>query len=518
MALSSREGGKEENFSGKSKSPAVTPQKVRDLLNQGIAGESFSLVGDEEANGSPERTSCTSQPPLTSCENASKESFFSRVETFTSLKWAGKPPEFSPLQCAKFGWANVDCDMLKCSSCQALLCVVLQPTLDVTRYKERCTQLKRSLSIAHEKFCFWPDSPCPDRFWALPVEDSSALLGGFLDRFRSLCRLDLQLPSLKHEDLQNMCLTEETLSILLHLLEDECRQKGRMEDDQLKWCAETFSVHIAACILALCGWVSSPSLDSLHLPVITCSYCMRNVGLWGFQQIECTGTEVDSPFGMSSTPTHDGRGERFTPIAASPRRMITRSQDMACSLGTEQHEKSPSPIGPRKRSRDSHSPVPIERGDMEPTSPLARSNRPVTRSMGQGEPPGCSSDVPSSPQRKVRRLRLCSSSSSCCVLLFRRFDSLSGAVFSLFPGTPIILSTKIPVESTGISIDKDLEALRRDHAAQDLVRASEVQPLLGWKVATAATLCLHASIRPDPMEAGSGETVAKTPRLTSQFF
>lgn len=29
--------------------------------------------------------------------------------------------------------------------------------------KERCSELKKSLSTAHEKFCFWPDNPCPGR-------------------------------------------------------------------------------------------------------------------------------------------------------------------------------------------------------------------------------------------------------------------------------------------------------------------------------------------------------------------
>lgn len=44
---------------------------------------------------------------------------------------------------------------------------------------------------------------------------------------------------------------------------------------------------------------------------------------------------------------------------------------------------------------------------MEAASPTLR-NRPVTRSMGQGE----TVDVPSSPVRRAKRARLCSSSSS----------------------------------------------------------------------------------------------------------
>ncbi|KAG8138523.1 hypothetical protein E2320_004395 [Naja naja] len=51
--------------------------------------------------------------------------------------------------------------MLKCSSCQAYLCASLQLAFDFSKYKERCLELQKALLGAHEKFCFWPDSPCP---------------------------------------------------------------------------------------------------------------------------------------------------------------------------------------------------------------------------------------------------------------------------------------------------------------------------------------------------------------------
>lgn len=49
----------------------------------------------------------------------------------------------------------------------------------------------------------------------------------------------------------------------------------------------------------------------------------------------------------------------------------------------------------------------MDRGELEVASPTLRS-RPITRSMGQGD----SVEVPSSPLRKAKRARLCSSSSS----------------------------------------------------------------------------------------------------------
>ncbi|XP_026696845.1 nuclear-interacting partner of ALK [Athene cunicularia] len=336
-----------------------------------------------------------------SLESASKEAYFSRVETFTPLKWAGKPHELSPLVCAKYGWTNVECDMLKCSSCQAFLCVSLQLTFDFNKYKERCLELKKALCTAHEKFCFWPDSPCPDRFSMLLVDEPRALLQDFLDRFQSLCQLELQLPSLRPEDVKNMSLTEEKISLLLQLIGEELEHKAEGEKPPVKFATEILPVHIPACILALCGWTCSAASGFVHLSVITCSRCMRKVGLWGFHQLESAGPELDS---CSPSITPPAPAERFLLMPVSPRRMLTRSQD-TLPLGSEQQEKSPSPVTSRPRGWDV--PVPVDRSEVEVASPTLRS-RPITRSMGQGD----NMEVPSSPFRRAKRMRLCSSSSS----------------------------------------------------------------------------------------------------------
>ncbi|XP_048466169.1 nuclear-interacting partner of ALK isoform X4 [Rhincodon typus] len=317
------------------------------------------------------------------------------------------PFELSPLQCAKYGWTNIECDMLKCCSCQAFLCTTLHPTLDAGRYKERVAALQEGLKTAHEKFCFWPDNPCPDRFWALPLNEPAALLHGVTERFKSLCSLDFQLPAIKHDDLKEMTITEETISSILQLVEDELTCGTLSESPGLKSSTDVLSVHLSACILALSGWTAGSSSEFLHLPVITCSYCMRKVGLWSFQQIDgvCPASEPDIP--VCSTSPHENKPERSTPTppAMSPHRMITRSQDAAQSQSSEQHETSPSPIGARTRSRDVHSPTQVDRGESDSISLHLRNKRPVTRSMGQG-------DMPSSPQRKPKRMRLSSSTSS----------------------------------------------------------------------------------------------------------
>uniref|UniRef100_A0A286XGD3 Zinc finger C3HC-type containing 1 n=1 Tax=Cavia porcellus TaxID=10141 RepID=A0A286XGD3_CAVPO len=340
--------GAEKNW-GVVRSPEGTPQKVRQLIDEGIAPEEGGAESKDtsatfqSANGSP-------QPEQPALESTSKEAFFSRVETFSSLKWAGKPPELSPLVCAKYGWVTVECDMLKCSSCQAFLCASLQPAFDFDRYKERCDELKKSLCTAHEKFCFWPDSPCPDRFGMLPLDEPAVLVSEFLDRFQSLCHLDLQLPSLRPEDLKTMCLTEDKVSLLLNLLEDELDH----QTDEKKAASKLGSdIHVTACILSVCGWACSPALEPMQLSLITCSHCMRKVGLWSFQQMESSMTDLESCFGPTSSPIAgpEGRPERFPPVPESPRRIMTRSQDATFSPGLDQ-DTARSFFDPTSQHRD----------------------------------------------------------------------------------------------------------------------------------------------------------------------
>lgn len=182
-------------------------------------------------------------------------------------KWAGKPRILSPLMCARYGWINVGYDMLKCSSCHAFLCASLPSALDFKKCEQlikgkdsvvlhyskcqkyififhfvildesRIAEITKQLQTQHEKFCPWPDFPCPgrsknillliyilyiftlnyknvmfnlniciisERFWLIPACEPSILLTAFLERFRSTCLLGQQLPALKSEHLKSM--------------------------------------------------------------------------------------------------------------------------------------------------------------------------------------------------------------------------------------------------------------------------------------------------------------------------
>ncbi|CAK6961384.1 Hypothetical predicted protein [Scomber scombrus] len=416
MATLGGSRGDRHGNSNQHKSSLVSPEKVRDILNEGV---SSTCTGANSGKGNLnvlEAKSNTQAP----CEATNKEAFFSRVESYSCLKWAGKPRALSPLMCARYGWINVGCDMLKCSSCQAFLCASLQPTLDFEKYESRIGELSRQLQTQHEKFCPWPDFPCPERFWLVPACEPSALLTAFLERFQSACLLAQQLPAMKPEQLKSMSLTEDVISVILQLIEEEQKRKGGTP------CSEPLAVQVAACIVSLCGWAGSPALRAMNLPILTCSYCMRKVGLWNFHQMEGTGGEGDgspnSPStqttGLASTVPHDGQGDRSTTAsptpATTPSRMKLRSQD---STRSDQGDGNTSLVGLRARSRDSPSP------SEDQPSPLGRGKRAATRSRGQGDNSG--GDGPATPHHPPKRLCLSSLGGPDGLLHKNAFDPLA---------------------------------------------------------------------------------------------
>ncbi|XP_010778658.1 zinc finger C3HC-type protein 1 [Notothenia coriiceps] len=270
MATLSGSRGDRFGNTNQRKSSFASPEKVRALLNAGVSPAQVGSNSKQE-NGKVLEVKSDTQAP---CESTNKEAFFSRVESYSCLKWAGKPRTLSPLICARYGWINVGCDMLKCSSCQAFLCATLQPTLDFEKYGSRIAEISRQLQSQHEKFCPWPDFPSPESFWLVPAYEPSALLTAFLGRFQSACLLAQQLPAMKPEQLKSMSLTEEVISVILQLIEDEHKRK---KDSP---CSEPLAVQVAACIVSLCGWSASTALQRDEPALLL--RMLRTVGKVGF--------------------------------------------------------------------------------------------------------------------------------------------------------------------------------------------------------------------------------------------
>ncbi|XP_070709767.1 zinc finger C3HC-type protein 1 isoform X2 [Pempheris klunzingeri] len=403
--------------SNQQRSSLASPEKIRELLNDGV---SSTDVGANSGSADLRVLEVKSNTQAY-CEATNREAFFSRVESYSCLKWAGKPRILSPLMCARYGWINVGCDMLKCSSCQAFLCASLQPTLDFDKYESRIAEISRQLQTQHEKFCPWPDFPCPERFWLVPACEPSALLAAFLERFQSTCLLAQQLPAMKPEQLKSMSLTEDVVSGILQLIEEEQKRKGGT------LCSEPLAVQVAACIVSLCGWAASPAMHAMNLPILTCSYCMRKVGLWNFYQMEGTAGDGDtSPntvgppaqvTGPASAATHEGQGDQpatASSTPATPCRMKLRSQD---STRSDQGEGTSSPSALRARSRDSPSP------SEELPSPLTRGKRSATRGKGQGDNTG--TDGAASLQHPPKRLCLSTVGGPDGLLHRNAFDPLA---------------------------------------------------------------------------------------------
>ncbi|XP_034529166.1 nuclear-interacting partner of ALK isoform X2 [Notolabrus celidotus] len=410
--------------SNQQRSSIASPEKVRELLNDGVS--STAIGSHRQGDLNVLEVKSNTQAP---CEATNKEAFFSRVESYSCLKWAGKPRTLSPLICARYGWINVGCDMLKCSSCQAFLCTSLLPTLDFEKYESRIAEILKQLQTQHEKFCPWPDFPCPERLWLVPDCEPQALLTAFVERFQSACLLAQQLPAMKPEQLKSMALTEDVVSVLLQLIEEEQKRK------RVTLCTEPLAVQVAACIVSLCGWAASPAVKAMNLPILTCSYCMRKVGLWNFYQMEGLaleeeGDSVHNSGGSSaqqttvtaSAATHEGQGDQPASASASasstpvttPCRMKLRSQD---SSRSDQGEGTSSPVGLRARSRDSPSPS----EDMP--SPLTRGKRAATRNQGQGDNSGA--EGTSSPQNPPKRMCLSSVGATDGLLHKNSFDPLA---------------------------------------------------------------------------------------------
>ncbi|CAB1438547.1 unnamed protein product [Pleuronectes platessa] len=396
MATLSGSRGDRLSNSNHQKASLVSPEKVREILNQGVSSTTGGSIRSVWARTCVYTLLCFLN--VLTCgaalirgatrlyNRSSLHAVYMRgVGTFSRtsdnecdsslaehcLKWAGKPRTLSPLMCARYGWINIGCDMLKCSSCNAFLCATLQPTLDLEKYESRITEILRQLQTQHEKFCPWPDFPCPERFWLVPACEPSTLLTAFLERFQSACLLAQQLPAMKPEQLKSMSLTEDVISAILQLVEEEQKKKGGTQ------CSESLGVQVAACIVSLCGWAGSPTLHAMNLPILTCSYCMRKVGLWNFHQMEATGGDGDSITG----------------------------------------EGNSSPVGLRSRSRDS--PSPIE----EQPSPLTRGKRSATRGKGLGDT--SAPDGAASPPQPLKRLRLSSVGGADDLLHRNTFDPLA---------------------------------------------------------------------------------------------
>jgi len=112
-----------------------------------------------------------------------------RVSTFGATLWFGKPLLLSPLECARYGWANAAKDTLKCSMCNATLVCKFSPSLTSHGASQTAALYHTQLSQGHQTWCAWRDSACPEELARLPKHPQDLCLSA-QHRFESGVRCD----------------------------------------------------------------------------------------------------------------------------------------------------------------------------------------------------------------------------------------------------------------------------------------------------------------------------------------
>jgi hypothetical protein len=130
----------------------------------------FRDTVEPNASGSTAAASTSASDPLltTTCQPWSREDFFSRVESFTPLRWFAKGDALSPLLCASQGWHCTDVDQVSCATCGALVSVS-----DIDFGSHDSTDGDRNAVVTarlqHNARCPWREIVCPARFSHAPL-------------------------------------------------------------------------------------------------------------------------------------------------------------------------------------------------------------------------------------------------------------------------------------------------------------------------------------------------------------
>ncbi|XP_074646216.1 uncharacterized protein LOC141902406 [Tubulanus polymorphus] len=194
----------------------------------------------------------------------SKEQFFDRVSTFTNVTWFAKPLHLAPLTCARYGWQNVDRDLLKCVSCKVFLSGQLPHITDITHHKKAVKNLEDLIINRHHEHCSWRFNPCPESYLEIDFTDKNVCINEYHERLNNLIKLGLKLPladlfkSLSPCDLEKLadCVPKQSVVEL----PDDLHVRSAIIN--------------TACKIALCGW--NPSSDT----TLVCSFCRRKIGTW----------------------------------------------------------------------------------------------------------------------------------------------------------------------------------------------------------------------------------------------
>lgn len=216
-------------------------------------------------------------PPSSVCDARDQDSFVERLRSFRSSSWFAKPRWLSPVICARYGWINVDIDLLRCVGCQSLLVVRAPSSFDPSIYSACQKRLEDQLKQdAHHPCCTWPSCPTSEVIILAHGYSSNqtAVVEDFLNRALLLYSVGTRLPAIDQSPLN---ITESDITALCELV-TSCPKF--LHGNEVPAAVES------AVLLALVGWnLSNGDRTLAGCTSLQCSLCMRQPGLWNYISI-----------------------------------------------------------------------------------------------------------------------------------------------------------------------------------------------------------------------------------------
>lgn len=165
------------------------------------------------------------QAKMRTIDALNRTSFLFRVQTYKPSTWFAKPLEVSPLVCARKGWANIQRDVLRCTSCGALLAfdVEIGSRLEIDR--KVIDDFLDNLSQAHDPLCEWVTSECPVEYEDISKSPRGLLLGTLISSLEAL------------DEVWDLPKVEPTI---MDLVDGDEEAKGKVER-VLKWNGDTMA-------------------------------------------------------------------------------------------------------------------------------------------------------------------------------------------------------------------------------------------------------------------------------------
>ena len=266
-------------------------------------------------------------PALPVCEAHDRDAFIERVRSFRSSSWFAKPCWLSPVICARYGWINVDIDLLRCVGCQSVLVVRAPSSFDPAIYNACQKRLEEQLKqAAHHPCCTWPGCPTPEVLILAHGNSSSqaAVAEDFINKALLLYSLGTYLPAIDRSALN---ITESDVAELSSLV----RSSPKFPHDN-----ESPAAVESAVLLTLVGWNLSDSDRALTgCTSLQCSICMRQPGLWNYISIMNSDDQICCV--DDSSITDDSQLDYHTNAVPEVEDLPTANNDSPCDVIDGQH-------------------------------------------------------------------------------------------------------------------------------------------------------------------------------------